>query len=199
MSLQNHHYWIMVLELSDVTPRRHPSRPNLYVGRTLTPPDKQLEVEQRRKKSRWYSHAIVRSRPDLTPNRKYSTLESSAKACQKVIARLTREGYTVNQSTKVWTVYVVELDKTAISDSGKGFVYVGETSLDPEIRFKQHKEGARNKRGPLYSRVVNKHGIRLRPDLAPRRKFYDQASAKRAERNHFELLKSKGYSVRGGH
>ncbi len=105
----------------------------------------------------------------------------------------------MNRDTKVWTVYVVELDKAAISEPGKGFVYVGETSLDPSQRFKQHKEGVRNKRGPLYSRVVHKHGIRLRPDLAPRRKYFDQTSAKKAEKEHFERLKSKGYTVRGGH
>lgn len=192
-------FWISVIELDDVVARRHPQRPNLFVGRTLTPPENRLEVERRRKHPRWYSHAIVRARPDLAPDRRYSSLESATRACEKVVALLTREGYTVNRDTRVWTVYVVELDKAAISSPGKGFVYVGETSLNPEKRFKQHKEGARNKRGPLYSRVVHKHGIRLRPDLAPRRKFYDQASAKKAERQHFELLKSKGYAVRGGH
>ncbi len=192
-------YWICVFELDDVVARRHPQRPNLFVGRTLTPPDTQLEKERRRKKPRWYSHAIVRARPDLAPNRRYRSMDSVTKACEKVVARLTREGYTVNRDTKVWTVYVVELDKAAISEPGKGFVYVGETSLDPAQRFKQHKEGARNKRGPLYSRVVHKYGIRLRPDLAPRRKHFDQTSAKKAEKEHFERLKSKGYTVRGGH
>lgn len=112
---------------------------------------------------------------------------------------MTSEGYTVNRNTQVWTVYVVELDGSAVSNPGKGYVYVGETSRTPEERFKQHRDGARNKHGRLYAGVVKQYGVRLRPDLAPRKKYFDQASAKRGEKEHFELLKSKGYNVKGGH
>ena len=198
-SKRNRHYWVSVLELADVTPRRHPKRPHLYVGLSMSPPERQLETELKRKKPRWYSQVIVRDRTDLAPKRRFNSKETAAKACDRLMTRLKRDGYTVNRDTRVWTVYVVELDPSAVSKPGRGFVYVGETSLTPEERFKQHRDGARNKRGPLFSRVVHNHGVRLRSDLAPRRKFFDQASARKAEKQRFDLLKSRGFNVRGGH
>ena len=71
--------------------------------------------------------------------------------------------------------------------------------MDSEERFKQHCDGAQNKHGRLYAGVVKQHGVKLRPDLAPRKKYFDQASAKRGEKEHFELLKSRGFNVKGGH
>jgi hypothetical protein len=193
------HHRVFVLELGDVVPRRHPMRPNLCVGVSVLAPEKQLEVELKRKRPRWYSGAIIRDRPDLAPKRHFSSSETAARACERLIRRLQREGYTVNRESTVWSVYVIELDPSAVSNPGKGFVYVGETSLSPEERFKQHVGGKRNERGPLFARVVYKHGVRLRDDLAPRRKFFDQASARRAEKQRFEILKSRGFNVRGGH
>ncbi len=193
------HYRVFVLELEDVVPRRHPKRPNLCVGVSVLAPEKQIEVELKRKRPRWYSGAIICDRPDLAPNRHFSSMDTAARACVRLITRLQREGYTVNRETTVWSVYVIELDPSAVSNPGKGYVYVGETSLSPEERFKQHMDGKRNEHGPLFSRVVHRHGVRLRYDLAPRRKFFDQASARRAEKQRFEVLKSRGFNVRGGH
>lgn len=193
------HYWVVVLELTDVVPRRHPKRPNLFVSVSMSPPEKRLAIERARKTPRWYTDAIVRERPDLAPARRFSSKETADRACERLTVRLNREGFTVNRDTRIWSVYVVELDPSAVSKPGRGFVYVGETSLLPEERFKQHLDGSRNKRGPLFSRVVHKHGVRLRPDLAPRRKFFDQTSSRRAEKQHFDRLKSKGFNVRGGH
>jgi predicted GIY-YIG superfamily endonuclease len=136
---------------------------------------------------------------DLVNTRTYTSSEDAQQALTKLRRKLSSEGYTVNRNTQVWTVYVIELDKTAVTNPGKGYVYVGETSRTPEERFTQHQEGARNKHGRLYAGVVKQHGIRLRPDLAPRQKYFDQASAKRGEKEHFELLKSKGFNVKGGH
>jgi hypothetical protein len=177
---RNRHYWVSVFELADVTPRRHPKRPNLYVALSMSPPERHLQIEFKRTKPRWYSQVIVRDRTDLAPKHRYNSREPAAIASDRLITRLKRDGYTVNRDTKVWTVYVVELDPSAVSKPGRGFLYVGETSLTPEERFKQHRDGARNKRGPLFSRVVHNHGVRLRPDLAPRRTFFDQASARKA-------------------
>ena len=192
-------YWVTVFELGDVVPRRDPELPNLFVGKFLLSPERQLEIERCRSKPNWYSQSIVRLRPDLSFAKKFESIEAAGHACQRLIRRLRRDGYTVNRATRVWTVYVVELDPSAVSEPGRGFVYVGETSLTPEERFKQHRDGARNKRGPLFARVVHNHGVRLRPDLAPRRKFFDQASARKAEKQCFDLLKSRGFNVRGGH
>ena len=192
-------YSIIVIELDDVVPRRDSKKPNLYVAKTVTDPEARFEAIKRSKKSRWYTDHILCLRQDLAPRRTYSSQEDAAAACTRLVKKLSKEGYTVNRDTKVWRVYVIELDKTAVTNPGKGYVYVGETSKTPEERFAQHRGGAKNKRGPLFSGVVRNHGLHLRPDLAPKRVFYDQESSKRAEKEHSELLKAKGYEVRGGH
>ena len=198
-SSESQEYWLIVIELDDVVPRRDPQKPNLYVAKTVTPPEERFATIQRTKKKHWYTEHVKRLRTDLVSSRTYKSSEDAKQALTKLVKRLTSDGYTVNRNTQVWTVYVIELDKTAISNPGKGYVYVGETSRTPEERFKQHRDGARNKHGRLYAGVVKQHGVRLRPDLAPRKKYFDQASAKRGEKEHFELLKSKGYQVKGGH
>jgi len=192
-------YWLIVIELDDVVPRRDPKKPNLYVAKTVTPPEERFATIQRSKKQHWYTEHVIRLRADLAKSRSYKSSEDAKQALTKLTRKLTSDGYTVNRNTQVWTVYVIELDKTAVSNPGKGYVYVGETSRTPEERFKQHREGARNKFGRLYAGVVKLHGVRLRPDLAPRKKYFDQASAKRGEKEHFELLKSRGFNVKGGH
>ncbi len=192
-------YSLIVLELEDVVPRRDPRKPNLYVAKTVTPAEERFATIQRSKKKLWYTGHVKRLRTDLASSRSYKSHEDAKQALTKLVGRLTREGYTVNRNTQVWTVYVIELDKTAVTNPGKGYVYVGETSRTPEERFRQHRDGARNKHGRLYAGVVKQHGVKLRPDLAPRRNYFDQASAKRGEKEHFELLKSKGFNVKGGH
>ena len=192
-------YWMIVIELDDVAPRRDPRKPNLYVAKTVTPPEERFATIQRSKKLHWYTEHVLRLRSDLANSRTYKSSEDAKQACMKLINKLNSEGYTVNRNTQVWIVYVIELDKTAVSNPGKGYVYVGETSRTPEERFKQHCDGAQNKHGRLYAGVVKQHGVKLRPDLAPRKKYFDQASAKRGEKEHFELLKSRGFNVKGGH
>lgn len=192
-------YRLIVIELDDVVPRRDQRKPNLYVARTVTPPDERFATIQRSKKIHWYTAHVLKLRSDLANSRTYKSSEDAREACSKLSKKLTSEGYTVNRNTQVWTVYVIELDKTAVSNPGKGYVYVGETSRTPEERFKQHRDGARNKNGRLYANVVKQHGVRLRPDLAPRKKYFDKDAAKRGEKEHFELLKAKGFNVKGGH
>jgi hypothetical protein len=192
-------YWLIVIELDDVVPRRDPKKPNLYVAKTVTPPEERFATIKRSQKKHWYTDHANRLRTDLANSRTYKSSEDAKLALTKLTKKLTSLGYTINRNTQVWTVYVIELDKNAITNPGKGYVYVGETSRTPEERFKQHRDGARNKHGRLYAGVVKQHGVKLRPDLAPREKYFDQASAKRGEKEHFEILKSKGFNVKGGH
>ena len=192
-------YWLIVIELDDVVDRRDPRKPNLYLAKTVTPPEERFATIQRNKKKHWYTEHVKRLRTDLANSRTYKSDEEAKQALMKLTRKLTSEGYTVNRNTQVWTVYVIELDKTAVTNPGKGYVYVGETSRTPEERLKQHRDGARNDHGRLYAGIVKQHGVKLRPDLAPRKKYFDQASAKRGEKEHFELLKSKGFNVKGGH
>jgi len=58
-------------------------------------------------------------------------------------------------------LYVVLLkdSRTAGRTAGRWGLYVGETSLDPDFRFDQHKTGYK------ASRYVNRFGVRLLPQL----------------------------------
>lgn len=56
------------------------------------------------------------------------------------------------------------------------WVYVGGSSKPPEVRFQEHKSGARNRddRGRLYNEDVRRWGVRLLP------RFYTHLHASRA-------------------
>jgi len=73
-------------------------------------------------------------------------------------------------------VYAIELDrafaqtskakmKNPNADIDKPCIYVGSSSKKPEELFYENINGIRNNRRPLFSRVVYKYGIRLRPRL----------------------------------
>lgn len=106
-----------------------------------------------------------------------------------------------------YSVYVIELDKAFALTSkskkenpnasmDKPCIYVGYTSKRPEVRFFQHKSGARNKRGKLFSSVVLKYGIRLRPRLYER--YNPIPTIKEAlamEKKLTEKYRKRGYTV----
>jgi len=69
-----------------------------------------------------------------------------------------------------YRVYVVELSRVVLDEprfrrANPGYVegmpcyYVGMTGLDPDVRFDKHKAGLQ------ANRYVQRHGLRLRPDL----------------------------------
>ena len=104
-------------------------------------------------------------------------------------------------------VYVIELDKafartskaqreTPDSDMDKPCIYVGSSSKLPEKRFHEHSHGIRNDRGPLFSRVVYRYGIRLRPPLYEKHnpiRTREEAQAKEEELTiHY---RNRGYTV----
>ena len=104
-------------------------------------------------------------------------------------------------------VYVIELDRAFArtqrgiqanpnARSDKPCIYVGSSSRTPEERFHQHINGARNPKGPLYSRIVRRYGIRLRPRLYEKHNpisTREEAEAKEAELT--ERYRRRGYTV----
>lgn len=106
-----------------------------------------------------------------------------------------------------YSVYVIELKKefsltgktkehNPQQKADKPCVYVGYTSKTPEQRFKEHMEGARNKRGPLYSRVVHRYGIRLLPkEYEKYNHIKTREEAEKKEKELTEKLRRKGYTV----
>ena len=105
-------------------------------------------------------------------------------------------------------VYVIELDKAfartqrAIqanpnARSDKPCIYVGQSSKTPEKRLQEHIKGARNKKGPLYSKVVHRYGTGgLRPRLYE--KYNPMSTREEAELKEIELTekyRKRGYTV----
>ena len=192
-------YQLMVVELYDVVERRDPQKPNLYVAKTISRPEVRFAAIQSSKKLSWYTKEIKKLRPDLAPATIFYSKKRADTAYKKLLKELGKQRFTVNKDTRVWSVYVIEINTTAIPNPGKGVFYVGETSKTPEERFKEHIEGKRNKKIRLYAPFVFKHKGKLRPDLAPKLKYFSQECSEKAEKEHLNLLKAQGYIVEGGH
>lgn len=78
-------------------------------------------------------------------------------------------------------------------DPTKPCVYVGMTGLTPEERFANHKSGLKS------ASLVQRHGVRLLPELFEifNPMPFDVAAA--MERELAEDLRRQGYTVAGGH
>jgi hypothetical protein len=191
---------IIVVELDDVVPRRHPDKPNLYVGATQLPLEDRFQFLERPEGKEWFRGHVVALRQDLSiPVHLVSPPERRALK-RDTVSRLQRQGFTVNRDTYIWSVYVIELDPAAATDPGLGVLYVGETCRTPEERFAQHMSQAKTaKGGRLHSSIVARHGRRLRMDLAPTELAFDKESSKRAEAAWAEHLRTLGYAVKGAH
>jgi predicted GIY-YIG superfamily endonuclease len=95
----------------------------------------------------------------------------------------------MNKKVYTYGVYVIEID------GDRWTVYVGQTYLTPEERFRQHQEGIHS--APSLRNAVK---LELRPDLykhLPRLKT--RLEAEKAERDLANRLKDLGYMVEGGH
>jgi hypothetical protein len=93
-------------------------------------------------------------------------------------------------------VYVIELDDEVgpRRDPRYPSVYVGQSAVPPERRFRQHLEGYRS------SRHVRKHGKHLRPRLYGHfNPIATRAEALATERELARRLRNRGYTVYGGH
>ena len=95
-------------------------------------------------------------------------------------------------------IYIILLSGLKGKTPGYG-LYVGETSKSPAYRFDEHVKGKRNRKGPLYSRIVHKHHERLLPTLYNHLNPMSRAEAKVFEKEIAEALGLEGIPVYGGH
>jgi hypothetical protein len=96
----------------------------------------------------------------------------------------------------LYRIYVVELADAAgrRRRSDLPCVYVGQTVVTPGERLAQHKAGHK------ASRVVRRHGLRLRPDLYESLPILaSRAAALVLEARVAAELRARGYRVFGGH
>ena len=98
-------------------------------------------------------------------------------------------------------VYVIELDKEVLTsrkfrernpnlNPKKAFFYVGQTSHDPNTRFRQHKEGYK------ANNFVKKYGLWLRPRKYKRyNPLSTREEAEMMEQELTEKLRKKGHGI----
>jgi predicted GIY-YIG superfamily endonuclease len=100
-------------------------------------------------------------------------------------------------------VYVVLLDKAVLKerkvavanpkrDPKKPCLYVGMTGIPPIERFQNHKDGCK------ASHYVQKHGVRLLPELYEYLNPMPYEAACQMEKDLAEDLREQGYTVCGG-
>lgn len=188
-------YRVLVFETDDLVPRNESELPNvLTVVTTNTPAARLQQFKSADGKPAWALGRVRAHRADLSLFKTYPTWRAARKSMRRLEERLLRQGFVVNRKAPHRRVYVVELDPTAVSDAGCGFLYVGETSKTPAARFEVHMSGAKK-----YSRWVRNHGVRLRPDLAPPGFFLSVHESELAEAKWRLRLENQGYVVRGAH
>jgi hypothetical protein len=95
-------------------------------------------------------------------------------------------------------LYIILL--TGLNGKFPGYgLYVGETSKAPEIRFNEHSQAKRNRKGPLFSRIVHRHCKCLLPTLYSHLNPLSRQEAKDLEGKIAEALRLEGIPVYGGH
>ena len=205
--------WLCVFETKHSgEPRLMSDKPPVWVEQKTVQPGVNLDAWLQKTKQSKRSD-FVRVRYDLMPARqqskpyRYPRDKELIKAALKSLReKLLCEGYTVNNSTSVYSLYVIELNDSHIADRPdgyRGYVYVGQTGLSVEERAKQHELGPEYpwKKKPKHSTICHSHFRKLNLGLLPQRfqmKLLCRSAALRAEYNlrlHFE---SKGYKVEGG-
>jgi len=102
------------------------------------------------------------------------------------------------QTTGKHNLYIILLYELKGKRPGYG-LYIGETSKSPDVRFKEHAQRKRNRKGPLFSRVVFKHQKCLLPTLYNHLNPLSREEAKDLEGKIAEALKLEGIPVYGGH
>jgi hypothetical protein len=102
------------------------------------------------------------------------------------------------QTTGKHNLYIILLSRLHNKIPGYG-LYVGETSKTPEARFREHARGKRNRKGPLFSRIVYKHHQCLLPTLYNHLNPLSREEAKELEVKIAEALKLARIPVYGGH
>jgi hypothetical protein len=201
---KNNGWRIIAVELSEHAPRRNPSLPHLYVGITKSTFEDRFATLKNGAGPKEIVGEYVRIRQDLIEVEDEFKFQRSAKAAlRREKIRLTRLGHAINGIATMWHTYVVDLDPTGMSDVGKGYVYVGQTSRTPEERYAVHKSPRpKPPARDLRSKVVHKRGVGLNyslmKQLTPTSPVYTQEDALALEKKWALRLLSMGYRVEAG-
>lgn len=193
-------YWIEVVEVDDdqgrTKRRRNRRLPNLHVGVTTVEPGPKLDARWKRKMHKSPGHWIG-VRHDLMDPIEFSDRAAADEHKRLMVSRLSAAGFTVNGDLTVYSVYVIELDHSHLTDC-PGYFYVGQTSKTPSRRVVEHRDGTRVGSRRLYSKEAHRYFKRWRPDLGKPTRHYSREAALEAEAQWRLFLEQRGYRVVGG-
>jgi len=195
---------IVVIELDPAMPKRRPELAHLYVGLTKVSLEERLAALKLGAGPEELAGKFLHLRQDLLDVvDDFDNARTAKVALKREKKRLSRLGYALNGISTVWHTYVVDLDPTGMTDVGKDYVYVGQTSYTPEERYAIHK-------GPkpevpakdLRSKVVAERGLclnyELMTKLTPSSPVYTQQDALALEKKWAKKLHNMGYRVEAG-
>lgn len=131
-------------------------------------------------------------RLDLCLEATFAYKKAATKQMKKLCNQLRHAGHVVNPWEPVYSLYVIELNKPRGHKGDLPPLYVGQTSIAVEDRYAQHLAGGR-----LASQKVTGKAVKLRPDLVPSGKQYNQKASIAAETHLGKKLQKKGYKVVG--
>lgn len=194
-------FWVTTVELHDLGKRRHPDLPWVFLTYSASDPQRLLERLNSHKSKHWAKSHAKRILHQFSSG-PFKNKNLARKAKVKTQRELSANGYTVNRDQTIWSVYVIEMDQQQSPDPSRPYVYVGETTLTPEERFKQHIEGGTNKRGTIKLHSTKRRHLmkKLRYDLFPPDNIsFTRAQSVQAEQRWIRHLKSLNYQVEGGH
>jgi hypothetical protein len=164
-------------------------------------PDERVRtlVSSKRESHREVAPHVVAPRLDLTEGVAYTSAAEAKRAKRDLINELLAQGHWVNGRGTPFHVYVIELADGVGTKTGRRdrpWLYVGETSKDPQDRINQHRDGAMRGRRRIYNKDANRHFVRARKDLyEDLPTVFTREKSRQLEEETALRLKSEGYSV----
>ena len=194
---------LLVIELKELKGRK-PEKPHLYIALTSLNIDTAFQRLNDGKGPTWLHGKIVKLRYDLIPNyRETLKRDVAEERLEKLKVDLSRQGFGVNGDSKVWVVYVLDVDpdtEPRILDRGKNgkVIYVGQTSSTRELRAEQHAGRAPSKSGKHIGAPSTKgRNPVLNLRLSPKKEMYTEVDAIAFESATHKRLVELGYRVLG--
>jgi hypothetical protein len=194
---------LLVVELNEPKGRK-PEKPHLYIALTSLNTDVAFQRLKEGEGPTWLLGNVAKLRNDLIPHYRETRKRGVAEdRLEKLKKDLSRQGFGVNGDSKVWVVYVLDVDpdtEPIILDRGKNgkVIYVGQTSTTRELRAEQHAGRVLSKSGKHIGAPSTKgRNPVLNLWLSPTKELYTEDDAIVFESVTHKRLIDIGYRVLG--
>jgi hypothetical protein len=194
---------LLVVELNELKGRK-PEKPHLYIALTSLNTNVAFQRLKEGEGPTWLLGNVAKLRNDLIPHYRETRKRGVAEdRLEKLKKDLSRQGFGVNGDSKVWVVYVLDVDpdtEPIILDRGKNgkVIYVGQTSTTRELRAEQHAGRVLSKSGKHIGAPSTKgRNPVLNLWLSPTKELYTEDDAIVFESVTHKRLIDIGYRVLG--